>query len=103
LFLRTFPVVVVVRLGAFLVFGVYRGLWRYTSMDDLLAFAKAVADGSVVSMLIVLFKFRFQGFSRAVFLVDALVMLLLLAGSRGLFDSSARSCHPVRQPTAGAC
>ena len=85
LFLRTLPVLVVVRLGAFLVFGVYRGIWRYTGMDDLLAFAKAVAAGSVLSMLVILFKFRFQGFSRAVFLVDALVMLLLLAGSRVAF------------------
>jgi UDP-GlcNAc:undecaprenyl-phosphate GlcNAc-1-phosphate transferase len=85
LFLRTLPVLVVVRLAAFLVFGVYRGIWRYTSMDDLLAFAKAVAAGSIVSMIIVLFKFRFQGFSRAVFLIDALVMLLLLAGSRVAF------------------
>ena len=85
LFLRTLPVLVVVRLAAFLAFGVYRGIWRYTSMDDLLAFAKAVAAGSIVSMIIVLFKFRFQGFSRAVFLIDALVMLLLLAGSRIAF------------------
>jgi len=85
LFLRTLPVLVVVRLAAFLAFGVYRGIWRYTSMDDLLAFAKAVAAGSIVSMVIVLFKFRFQGFSRAVFLIDALVMLLLLAGSRVAF------------------
>src|SRR5205814_6744847 len=85
LFLRTLPVLVVVRLAAFLAFGVYRGIWRYTSMDDLLAFSKAVATGSIVSMIIVLFKFRFQGFSRAVFLIDALVMLLLLAGSRIAF------------------
>jgi UDP-GlcNAc:undecaprenyl-phosphate GlcNAc-1-phosphate transferase len=85
LFLRTLPVLVVVRLAAFLVFGVYRGIWRYTSMDDLLAFAKAVAAGSILSMLVILFKFRFQGFSRAVFLVDALMMLLLLAGSRVAF------------------
>jgi len=85
LFLRTLPVLVVVRLAAFLAFGVYRGIWRYTSMDDLLAFSKAVAAGSIVSMIIVLFKFRFQGFSRAVFLIDALVMLLLLAGSRIAF------------------
>jgi UDP-GlcNAc:undecaprenyl-phosphate GlcNAc-1-phosphate transferase len=85
LFLRTLPILVVMRLAAFLVFGVYRGIWRYTSMDDLLAFAKAVAAGSIVSMIIVLFKFRFQGFSRAVFLIDALVMLLLLAGSRVAF------------------
>jgi UDP-GlcNAc:undecaprenyl-phosphate GlcNAc-1-phosphate transferase len=85
LFLRTLPVLVVVRLGAFLVFGVYRGIWRYTSMDDLMTFAKAVAAGSLLSMTIVLFKFRFAGFSRAVFLIDALVMLLLLAGSRIAF------------------
>ena len=85
LFLRTLPVLVVVRLAAFLFFGVYRGIWRYTSMDDLMAFAKAVAAGSIVSMVIVLFKFRFQGFSRAVFVIDALVMLLLLAGSRVAF------------------
>ena len=85
LFLRTLPVLVVVRLAAFLFFGVYRGIWRYTSMDDLMAFAKAVAAGSLISMVIVLFKFRFQGFSRAIFLIDALVMMMLLAGSRVAF------------------
>jgi UDP-GlcNAc:undecaprenyl-phosphate GlcNAc-1-phosphate transferase len=85
LFLRTLPVLVVVRLAAFLLFGVYRGIWRYTSIDDLMAFAKAVAAGSLVSLVIVLFKFRFQGFSRAIFVIDALVMLMLLAWSRVAF------------------
>ena len=85
LFLRTVPVLVVVRLGAFLFFGVYRGIWRYTSMDDLMAFAKAVVAGSIVSVVIILFKFRFQGFSRVIFLIDAMVMLTFLAGSRIAF------------------
>ena len=85
LFLRTLPVLVVVRLAAFLFFGVYRGIWRYTGIDDLMSFAKAVAAGSIVSMMVVLFKLRFQGFSRAVFLIDAIVMLMLLAGSRMAF------------------
>lgn len=85
LFLRTLPVVVVVRLAAFLFFGVYRGIWRYTSIDDLMAFAKAVAAGSLVSVVIVLFKFRFEGYSRAIFVIDALVMMSLLAGSRVAF------------------
>src|SRR5207244_9791913 len=43
------------------------------------------AGGSLVSILVILFKFRFQGFSRAVFVIDALVMLMLLAGSRVAF------------------
>jgi UDP-GlcNAc:undecaprenyl-phosphate GlcNAc-1-phosphate transferase len=85
LFLRSLPILVVVRLAAFLFFGVYRGLWRYTSVDDLVTFAKAVAAGSIISMTIVLFKFRFFGFSRAVFVIDGLVMLMLLAGSRMAF------------------
>jgi UDP-GlcNAc:undecaprenyl-phosphate/decaprenyl-phosphate GlcNAc-1-phosphate transferase len=85
LFLRTLPILVVVRLAAFLFFGVYRGIWRYTSIDDFVAFAKAVLAGSVVSMLIILFKFRFEGFSRTVFIIDGLVMLMLLAGSRMAF------------------
>lgn len=85
LFLRTLPVLVVVRLTAFLFFGVYRGIWRYTSIDDLMAFAKAVVAGSIISMTIILFKFRFQGFSRVVFAIDAVVMLMLLAGSRMAF------------------
>jgi UDP-GlcNAc:undecaprenyl-phosphate GlcNAc-1-phosphate transferase len=85
LFLRTLPIVVVVRLAAFLLFGVYRGMWRYTSIDDFVAFAKAVAAGSIISMVIILFKFRFQGFSRAIFVIDGLMMLMLLAGSRMAF------------------
>jgi UDP-GlcNAc:undecaprenyl-phosphate GlcNAc-1-phosphate transferase len=85
LFLRTLPIMVVIRLAAFLFFGVYRGIWRYTSVDDFLVFAKAVFAGSVVSMLIILFKFRFEGFSRAVFVIDALMMLMLLAASRMAF------------------
>jgi UDP-GlcNAc:undecaprenyl-phosphate GlcNAc-1-phosphate transferase len=85
LFLRTIPIVVVVRLAAFLFFGVYRGIWRYTSIDDFVVFAKAVAAGTIVSMLIILFKFRFQGFSRAVFVIDAVMMMMMLAGSRMAF------------------
>ncbi|HSP61804.1 MAG TPA: hypothetical protein VLQ90_02370 [Pyrinomonadaceae bacterium] len=100
LFLRTLPVLVVVRLAAFLFFGVYRGIWRYTSIDDLMSFAKAVAAGSIVSMLIILFKLRFQGFSRAVFLIDGLVMLLLLAGSRMTFRLF-RQVLPVANGGAG--
>jgi UDP-GlcNAc:undecaprenyl-phosphate/decaprenyl-phosphate GlcNAc-1-phosphate transferase len=85
LFLRTLPVVVFVRLAAFLLMGVYRGIWRYTGLDDLLVFVKAVAAGSATSVLVILFRFRFHGFSRTVFILDGVMMLMLLAGSRMAF------------------
>jgi UDP-GlcNAc:undecaprenyl-phosphate GlcNAc-1-phosphate transferase len=85
LFLRTLPILVFVKMASFLVMGVYRGLWRYTGLDDLIVFAKAVVLGSVVSVLAVLFTFRFEGFSRTVFLIDGILMFMFLAGSRLAF------------------
>ena len=85
LFIRTLPVLVFIRMSVFLVLGVYRGLWRYTSMSDLIVFAKAVAVSSVANLIVLLFAFRFEGFSRKVFVIDAVLMLLFLAGSRMAF------------------
>lgn len=85
LFLRTLPVLVFVKMAAFLVMGVYRGIWRYTSLDDLIVFVKAVILSSVLSVLAVLFAFRFEGFSRTIFIIDAMLMFMFLAGSRMAF------------------
>ena len=85
LFMRTLPVLVFVKMSVFLVMGVYRGLWRYTSMSDMVVFVKAIAVSSVASVLMVLFVFRFEGFSRTVFAIDAVLMFLFLAGSRMAF------------------
>jgi UDP-GlcNAc:undecaprenyl-phosphate/decaprenyl-phosphate GlcNAc-1-phosphate transferase len=85
LFIRTLPVILFVKMAVFLVMGVYRGLWRYTSIDDLIVFAKAVALSSIASVIIILFTFRFEGYSRAVFLIDPVLMFFFLAGSRMAF------------------
>jgi UDP-GlcNAc:undecaprenyl-phosphate GlcNAc-1-phosphate transferase len=69
----------------FLAMGVYRGLWRYTSMSDVIVFGKAVILSSVASLILILFAFRFEGYSRKVFAIDAVLMFLLLAGSRLAF------------------
>jgi UDP-GlcNAc:undecaprenyl-phosphate GlcNAc-1-phosphate transferase len=85
LFLRTLPVLVFLKMASFLVMGVYRGIWRYTSLDDLIVFAKAVVLSSVLSVLTVLFAFRFEGFSRTIFIIDGILMFMFLAGSRMAF------------------
>src|SRR5689334_11796717 len=85
LYLRTLPVLVFIKMSVFLAMGVYRGLWRYTGMSDLIVFAKAVILSSVSSLLLILFAFRFDGFSRTVFVIDAVLMFLFLAGSRLAF------------------
>ena len=85
LFIRTIPVVVFVKMAAFLAMGVYRGLWRYTSIDDLIVFAKAVLLSSIASVIIILFTFRFEGYSRVVFVIDGVLMFFFIAGSRMAF------------------
>jgi UDP-GlcNAc:undecaprenyl-phosphate/decaprenyl-phosphate GlcNAc-1-phosphate transferase len=85
LFIRTLPVLVFIKMSVFLVMGVYRGLWRYTSIGDLILFGKAVALSSVGSLLAILFVFRFEGFSRKVFIIDAVLMFMFLTGSRLAF------------------
>jgi UDP-GlcNAc:undecaprenyl-phosphate GlcNAc-1-phosphate transferase len=85
LFLSTVPILIIVKMMAMLAAGVYRGIWRYISVDNLIVYAKAVAAGSVASVLALLFAFRFEGFSRAVFALDAMIFFLMLAGSRVAF------------------
>jgi len=85
LFIRSIPIVLFVKMSTFLVMGVYRGLWKYTSIDDLIVFAKAVILSSIASVIIILFTFRFEGFSRAVFVIDGVLMVFFLAGSRMAF------------------
>jgi UDP-GlcNAc:undecaprenyl-phosphate GlcNAc-1-phosphate transferase len=85
LFLKTVPLLVVLKLFAFLAAGVYRGLWKYTSVGDLITFTKGVLVGSVLSVVAILLLFRFQNFSRAVFVLDGIILLLTLVGSRMAF------------------
>lgn len=85
LFLKSLPLLILFKLGAFLVVGVYRGLWRYTSVADFITFAKGVMLGTLLSIISILLLYRFENFSRAVFIVDALIVLTALIFSRMAF------------------
>lgn len=85
IFVNSLPILILVKIAAFLIVGVYRGLWRYTSIVDLVTFAKGVILGSVVSVLALLLMYRFNNFSRAVFVVDGLLLFASLAVTRMAF------------------
>jgi UDP-GlcNAc:undecaprenyl-phosphate GlcNAc-1-phosphate transferase len=84
-FLKTLPAVVFVQLAAFLMTGIYRGLWRYASVGDVGVYARAVIFAVVAAILTVVFVFRIGTFSRGVFLVDAIVLMTLVTTSRFAF------------------
>ncbi len=79
---RTLPVLLAVKLVAFYVFGLYRGLWRYTGIVDLQNVLKASSASTAVLALAILFLYRFQGFSRSVFILDWGLTIFLVGGVR---------------------
>ncbi len=85
LFLKTLPLLILIKLGSFLAVGMYRGLWRYTSVNDMITIAKGVFLGSLLSIFAVLLIYRFDGFSRTVYFLDGILLLLAVAGSRMAF------------------
>lgn len=85
LFIKTIPIVVMVKLGMFLATGIYRGLWRYASLASVVDFARATIVSSVATLLVLVVAYRFEGFSRTVFALDAVLMMMLLTISRFSF------------------
>jgi len=80
-------------------FGVYRGVWRYTGLDELMTFVKAVLGGVALTVLVVLFAFRFEAYSRSVFVIDAMLLLFLLSASRVSFRMLDRVTRSVNGHT----
>jgi UDP-GlcNAc:undecaprenyl-phosphate GlcNAc-1-phosphate transferase len=79
---RSLPWIVILRLVCFSYFGLYRGMWRYISITDLIAIFKAVSLSSILVVLILTFLFRFENYSRVVFVIDWLLAMFFIAGVR---------------------
>lgn len=77
--------IILIKMSVFFAFGLYRGVWRYISISDLITVFKVVTLGSLLSIIFLTFAFRFRSYSRAVFFIDWLLLLFLIAGSRILF------------------
>ncbi len=74
--------IVPLKLTAFLYFDLYRGMWRYTSIQDLRKLGTACLASSGIIGLVLLVTVRFIGFPRSVFVMDLLLTLLLVGGLR---------------------
>jgi len=82
LIVQSLPVILVVKLSCFTGFGLYRGLWRYIGLPDVLTIFKAVTLSSLMSTLALLYLWRFEGYSRTVFIIDWLLLFLAVSASR---------------------
>jgi UDP-GlcNAc:undecaprenyl-phosphate/decaprenyl-phosphate GlcNAc-1-phosphate transferase len=84
-YLTSLPIVLIATYIVFFLFGIYRGLWRYTGLEDLVCIGKAVVCATVLSLATLVFYSRFDGYSRIVFIAYGLLLFLGMAGSRVSF------------------
>ena len=84
-FLDSLPAVIACKSAAFYFMGGYRGFWRYISSSDVLAWIKASTVASGVSVAAVTYIYRFEDFSKGIFIIDWFLTTGFLLGVRWSF------------------
>ncbi|MGE3274273.1 MAG: hypothetical protein AB7O67_04120 [Vicinamibacterales bacterium] len=99
-FTASLPVVLGVKLVALYLSGLYSRSWDSFTLVDVAAVLRGVLSGSVLAIFSVAYLYRFQGFSRAVFIIDAVLLLLAVAGTRASFRAMGDVAHIRRKQRA---
>src|SRR5581483_7229159 len=82
LFLQTLSFVLVIKLVAFSVSGLFRGWWRYAGIEDLQDIVRAAAASSLLFYVVVMLLFGGRGFPRSVIPIDLALTICALGGLR---------------------
>jgi UDP-GlcNAc:undecaprenyl-phosphate GlcNAc-1-phosphate transferase len=85
LFAKSVPLVIGAQLAALVGLRTYRTLWRYLSITDVVAIVRAITIGTLIGVAALLVVYRFEGFSRAVFVFDWIFASAALVGARAFF------------------
>lgn len=92
------PLLLAIRLPLFYLFGLYRRMWRYASVNELIAIVEACLLSSAiaaVAILIVLSSLGLiPGFPRSIILIEGMLALLLVGGVRFSFRLTPASVRP---------
>ncbi|EXJ17116.1 polysaccharide biosynthesis protein [Imhoffiella purpurea] len=83
--LHSLPWVLLVQGGMFWIFGLYRGVWRFASLPDLVRITKAVAAGTLLIVLALFLINRSTHIPRSVPAIYLGLQLLMLAGPRMIY------------------
>jgi UDP-GlcNAc:undecaprenyl-phosphate GlcNAc-1-phosphate transferase len=85
LFLQSLPVALGGAYLAFFALGVYRGVWRYVGLDDLMRFGEVSFLGSLLTVIGIFVFHNHDPYSPVLFLLFGVYLFLGLAASRSSF------------------
>ena len=84
-FLNSLPAVIACKFVAFFTLGIYRGFWGAMGSSDIFVFVKASSLGTILSVAVITFIYRFVDYSKGIFVIDWLLTSTFLLGTRGSF------------------
>jgi UDP-GlcNAc:undecaprenyl-phosphate GlcNAc-1-phosphate transferase len=96
-FLWAFPIVLFTRYLAFVLFGLYRGVWRYAGARDASSVVLAVVVSEAVAYGAVSATRPWYDFPRSVFLIDLLLCTMFVGASRFWERAAHRGLSSLRQ------
>ena len=76
------PILILVKISLFSVFGLYKGEWRYIGINDMIQIFKSTSIGSLICVAAMFILYRNEEYSRAVFLIDYVLTLLMIGSAR---------------------
>jgi UDP-GlcNAc:undecaprenyl-phosphate GlcNAc-1-phosphate transferase len=84
---QSLPLILGIQIVSFYVSGIYKGVWKYTGTHEIWTIIKGVVLGVGLSMLAILAIWRFENYSRTVFIIYAIILFILMALSRYTYKS----------------
>ncbi len=79
------PAIVGIKLASLYASGLYRRSWKTFGLRDFTVVLRGVGFGSLLSILVAVYVYRMEGFSRVVFLLDALLLTVAVVLTRTSF------------------
>jgi len=81
-FLTYLPVLLCIRLVFFIQAGLYKGLWRYASVSDLIKIIKSTTLGSILFLFTIYYVIGDPNYPRSIVVLDWLLFIIISGGNR---------------------
>ena len=91
------PVLIPLKLAVFYAMRLYKGIWRYFSVEDTWRLAYASLISTLLTVTFIVYAHGFMGFPRSVFVMDGVLTFLLC----GILRLGIRSYYTARNTSKG--
>ena len=81
------PVMILCQSLSYVVFGLYRGIWRFASLYDFIRIGKSVYVGALIATLVIFVITGMEHVPRSVIPLYIILLFVLLGGNRALYRS----------------